>query len=78
LNESLRYARLPPFEFPLTIVNGRTDPLVNAAALEEWREYTTAACELIWLSGDHFFMQSDAQPFLRVLARELAPSRDAA
>lgn len=78
LNESLRYARLPPFEFPLTIVNGRTDPLVNAAALEEWREYTTGACELIWLSGDHFFMQSDAQPFLRVLARELAPSRDAA
>jgi surfactin synthase thioesterase subunit len=72
LNESLRYARVPAFGFPLTIVNGRTDPLVKEAALEEWRDYTTATCELRWLPGDHFFMQSEPAPFFDLLARELA------
>jgi surfactin synthase thioesterase subunit len=78
LNESLRYVRLPPFDFPLTVVNGHADPLVDPAALEEWRGYTTAACELVWLPGDHFFMQSDPQAFFGVLARALMPDRDAA
>lgn len=76
LNESLRYVRLPPFGFPLTIVNGRADPLVDPAALEEWRAYTTAACELAWLPGDHFFMQTDPQAFLHLLGRELARDSD--
>ena len=78
LNEALSNARVPAFDFTITVVNGRTDPLVNEAALAEWRQYTSGPCELVWLPGDHFFIQSDPPAFLRVLAGELAPSRDAA
>ncbi|WNG32869.1 thioesterase [Archangium violaceum] len=75
LNENLFYGRAPVFDFPITLINGVEDPLVQEDGLEEWREHTRGAFKSFKLPGGHFFLQSHAGEFLKLVANELAEAR---
>ncbi|PCE33694.1 thioesterase II family protein [Burkholderia ubonensis] len=45
---------------PVLALAGRDDDMTNAAALEEWRDYTSGAVAVKWLDGQHYFIFDQA------------------
>ncbi|WP_338871373.1 thioesterase II family protein [Myxococcus stipitatus] len=74
LNEDLFYGRADPFEFDITAINGREDPLVDDAGLQEWRAHTHGRFRSFQLDGGHFVLQTHAAGFLELVRRELEES----
>jgi len=72
LNDNLFYGRAPAFAFPITIINGVDDPLVDDEGLDEWRQHTTGAFSAFKVPGGHFCLQSHAAEFLEIVAGQLA------
>jgi coronamic acid synthetase CmaT thioesterase component len=71
LNDTLWHHRVPPVDFPITIINGVEDPLVHTAGLAEWKDYTRATFKSFPLAGGHFFFQCDFESFIDVVVREI-------
>jgi len=73
LNDALFYGRAAPvFGFPITIINGTEDPLVDRDGLAEWREHTTGRFASFTLPGDHFFVQARQAEVLAIVVAQLA------
>lgn len=71
VNETYAYMPEPPLSCPISVYGGADDRDVNRAALEAWREQTTADFALHIFAGGHFFLQSAQSQVLATLAHEL-------
>lgn len=69
--ETYRYAREAPLDCRIVAFGGREDKVVPSADLEAWRFETTARFALTVLRGGHFYLQTEEERFLQLLAREL-------
>lgn len=70
---------------PLYAFGGRSDPLIRAEEILGWRRWTSAAFDVAWLDGGHFFLRERETDFLALLSARLAdglaarrPARDGA
>jgi len=75
LNDDLPPLRVPAFDFPVTVINGMDDPLVNDGQLQEWREYTSRQFASFRVGGGHFFIKSHIKEFIRILSEQLTGLR---
>jgi len=41
---------------PILVLGGELDEMTNAAALQEWQDYTSGRVEVRWLAGEHYFI----------------------
>lgn len=41
---------------PILVLAGRDDPMTNAAALVDWKDYTSSLLSIEWLEGQHHFI----------------------
>ncbi len=71
------YRPLPPLDLPLTVLSGRDDCHVDADMVAAWRTETTAACDLHWFDGDHFFIRPRQHAVTALVAAALSEVRDA-
>lgn len=71
------YRPLPALDMPLTVLAGRGDTHVRPGQVEGWRAETTAACDVNWFDGDHFFIRQNADDVLRLVESALVEPRDA-
>jgi len=71
LIETYTYKYEPPLSIPLTAFGGLADLETSRESLAGWRAQTTAEFSLRMLPGDHFYLTSNEEPLLSVLAREL-------
>jgi len=71
LNESLAYRRFAACDFPITIINGDRDPLVDAEWLGEWRGYTNREFAEFTVKGGHFFIQTNYREFMGIVSAGL-------
>jgi surfactin synthase thioesterase subunit len=69
LNDDLFYGRAPKFDFPITVINGVDDPLVDDAGIAEWREHTTAQYRSFKVTGGHFFHQTNLAELIPIVLR---------
>jgi surfactin synthase thioesterase subunit len=56
---------------PVTVLGGRQDPLVPAAALEGWRRYFTGEVTSRRYPGGHFYLRTQLEAVLSDLAGDL-------
>lgn len=66
-----KISNLEPLGIPITAFGGTDDPKATPGQLAAWRERTTAAFKLHILPGDHFFLHSQKEALLKLLAAEL-------
>jgi medium-chain acyl-[acyl-carrier-protein] hydrolase len=71
LLQTYEYLADAPLDCPITVFGGLQDQVVALAGLMGWRKQTTAQAILHLLSGDHFFINTNRQPFLELLSDEL-------
>jgi medium-chain acyl-[acyl-carrier-protein] hydrolase len=69
--ETYTYTPEPPLDCPIHVFGGDADRDVSIAALEPWREETTAGCHIHVFPGDHFFIHSLRRDVLRRLSAGL-------
>jgi medium-chain acyl-[acyl-carrier-protein] hydrolase len=67
LYERYNYHPQPPLPVPISAWGGRADPALSPAALEFWREETSAAFSTRWYPGGHFYLQPERAAVLREL-----------
>jgi len=72
LAENYTYRAAPPLAVPITVLAGKRDSHVQPDKVGEWRAETTAACQVRWFEGNHFFIQPERDGVLEFLASELA------
>jgi len=65
------YTDEPPLDLPIRAYNGAEDKRLPREVVEAWREQTTASFALREFAGGHFFMHTEEEEFLRVLAEDL-------
>jgi medium-chain acyl-[acyl-carrier-protein] hydrolase len=70
-HESYEYSEEPPLDCPILTVTGADDTLCPPAELAGWRRHTRAAFEARVVPGDHFFLQSQRESLLPLIARFL-------
>jgi medium-chain acyl-[acyl-carrier-protein] hydrolase len=75
LIETYAYTHEPPLSIPLTAFGGLADLDNSRASLGGWRAQTTAAFSLRMLPGGHFYLTSNEERLLSVLAQELYRDR---
>jgi medium-chain acyl-[acyl-carrier-protein] hydrolase len=71
LIQTYTYSDEPPLNIPLTAIGGLQDEITREE-LEGWRAETTSAFSLRMLSGDHFYLTTNQQLLLPILAQELS------
>lgn len=54
-------SEIKPLSIPIKVFAGKEDNGVNIKELEGWSKLTTSNCELIAVSGDHFFLNNQAE-----------------
>jgi medium-chain acyl-[acyl-carrier-protein] hydrolase len=69
--ESYRYRGGDPLECDITAFGGHGDNTAPRKDLEAWRYHTKAKFTLHMIAGNHFFINSEPECFLRVLSDEL-------
>ena len=72
MTQNYRYTPGTPVGYPITAVAGETDPDVQPAHLECWRQHTTAGVATRIYPGNHFFFLESAPRLLADFAGELA------
>lgn len=60
-----------PLPYALTVVGGSSDPMVPAAALNDWQRHTRGPFAVHFLEGEHFFIQSNQARWIAFLTAEL-------
>jgi medium-chain acyl-[acyl-carrier-protein] hydrolase len=71
LIQTYTYEEGPPLDCPITVFGGLQDEDTSKEQLQAWRGLTAGAFDLMMLEGDHFFIQTHEQLFLRLLSKEL-------
>lgn len=71
VTETYVYRQVEPLRFPITAFASEQDELIPRAMIEPWRNYTTAAFDLILVDGHHLFVQEQAQQIIRVILEKL-------
>lgn len=71
LAETYRGGQGEPLRCPVTAVLGDSDPEVNAAEAQAWREVTDGPFRLHVLPGDHFYLQPRRQELLALIGGAL-------
>src|SRR5262249_46014658 len=74
--ETYLYYEERPFEFPISIVAGRSDSSVSEASLREWARHTEATCDLTYLEGGHLFLNHRVADLLKVVSSAIASPRE--
>lgn len=70
--ETYRFEPGPALEIPFSVFGGLRDEDVPREDLQPWSEHTRSTFQLRMLPGDHFFLHSDEDDLLRLVAEELA------
>jgi medium-chain acyl-[acyl-carrier-protein] hydrolase len=68
--EGYTYAPAPPLGMPITALAGRDDANAPLGDVAPWREQTSAAFALHTVEGGHFFVHTQREAVLDLLARE--------
>jgi medium-chain acyl-[acyl-carrier-protein] hydrolase len=74
MNETYQYADGPLLECPISAFGGHQDRSVTTKELAAWRDQTSGAFRLRMFPGDHFFIHSAREAFLRAVAEDLDSS----
>ncbi len=69
--ESYHYITGDPINCGITAFGGLQDNTVNDEDIEAWRHQTKGTFALHMIPGNHFFIHSEKEYFLRILFREL-------
>jgi medium-chain acyl-[acyl-carrier-protein] hydrolase len=69
--ESHSYCEEPPLAAAITVYGGSHDPLVTAAALNQWRQHTTEAFVQEQFAGGHFYVQVQRAALVASITRRL-------
>jgi medium-chain acyl-[acyl-carrier-protein] hydrolase len=64
----------PALPLPITVLAGRDDAGVTRDDLEAWADVAGAGCELLFLPGGHFFVQTAQAGLLATVAARLGVS----
>lgn len=67
VSETYRYQAGPALEIPITVLAGRLDPLTSPAQINAWADETSAACDVHWFDGDHFFINDEEAAVLSLI-----------
>jgi medium-chain acyl-[acyl-carrier-protein] hydrolase len=68
--ESYEYREEPPFDFPLRVFGGLSDPEATREELEGWQKQSTRPVSVRMFPGGHFFLNS-SEEFLPALSAAL-------
>jgi surfactin synthase thioesterase subunit len=71
VDETAQLEREPRLRCSVVALGGRRDPLVPAASIEGWRDYTRGPFRAAFCDGDHFFLHRDRAFVLGEVAAEL-------
>lgn len=69
--ETYTYTNEEPLACPITAFGGEQDTLVTVRELQEWHKQTYSTFKLCMLPGNHFFLQSNMQQLLQIIAARL-------
>lgn len=72
LVETYAYKEGPQLDIPLTVLAGTQDSHVSPASLPAWQEETSAAFDLHWFEGDHFFIHQQQRAVTGCILAQLA------
>ncbi|MBE9040675.1 thioesterase [Oscillatoriales cyanobacterium LEGE 11467] len=72
--ETYSYLREEPLSCPISVFGGLQDPKTTVNFLKAWQAQSTQDISLHLFSGDHFFIHSDRNEFLKLLVRDLQQS----
>ena len=73
--ETYQHSNEPPLESPITAFGGTDDVDAPRERMEAWRDHTSGAFSLHILPGDHFFIHRAQQEIIRLILRQIDPSR---
>lgn len=71
LIETYTYTPSRPLECPISAFAGMQDGSVDCAAIEAWRQHTSAQFQLHAVAGNHFFLQSARSSLLSQIHSDL-------
>jgi medium-chain acyl-[acyl-carrier-protein] hydrolase len=71
MDESYHYKTGDPIDCGITAFGGLQDDTVNDEDIEAWCHQTNGAFTRHMIPGNHFFIHSEKEHFLRILSREL-------
>lgn len=72
LVEAYRCSAAAPLSCGITVFGGREDAAVPPSLLPRWADETTGSCEMVLLTGGHFFFRSHPGEFFAELRGRLA------
>jgi surfactin synthase thioesterase subunit len=70
--ESYRYVEDEPLPVPITAIGGSQDADADVAEMAEWSRHTVAGFRLHTLPGGHFFVHTERQALLALIAADVA------
>ena len=73
--EDYAYTTAPPLAVPIIALAGAGDDNVPAGDMARWEEQTSGGFALHTFEGGHFFVHAQRAAVLRVLSRDVFPSR---
>ena len=71
LTQTYQHTPGPKLNCPVSVFGGLADTDVKREQLEAWCELTSNGCSLRMFEGDHFFIQTNEKPVLRLINEEL-------
>ena len=66
------YRAEPPLNCPISVFGGLKDPNTGLEVLEAWRQHTTGTFSAHMFPGNHFFINTESQTILQVIAQKLS------
>jgi medium-chain acyl-[acyl-carrier-protein] hydrolase len=54
-------------DIPFTLLGGSTDPVVQPGDIDEWRRFSSQACQTHILQGGHFYLQHSQAALLEII-----------
>jgi surfactin synthase thioesterase subunit len=73
LVDDYRYHPAPPLDCPLTVLTGTDDAKVTPDEAAAWQTHTSAAFDLVTLTGGHFFLTAHQAKVAEVIRTGLGP-----
>ena len=71
VKESYVYLREPPLNCQISVFGGINDRKISQDSLASWREQTCTKFNLQMFPGDHFYLKSQQESLLKVIALDL-------
>jgi len=72
LVQTLRYIPRAPLLCPITVWGGTSDKEVSLEDLQAWRHQSSAEFRLHMFPGNHFFLNHQQKPIVRLIAEQLS------